>query len=410
VFGMNFYESVAIVLPRLPASNSYTLIEAVDPQIDRKLRGVFRESAVFAALPVAMGSMTPEQPIAPDGRVVPIREANRLAAARRLAETFADRPPSLVIAIGDCTLVRAVLTLRRAGLGFARTRMLAIVDSADRTSSKPLADAADLLLGTALDEEAVGLLDRLIDVRQASDAELGLIGALLHQPAALPDHRGGAADFAPNRWAILGPHSPARLNAILDANEADGIEIIGEANCAAVSGRDDLERFDLIPRWSRDATLRNLLRERRIAVVPPGAGLERLDCALHAIPVSEDLRHYTREAPPPKADLRDLVPPPPSAARPSRRQRAEDVEKVELCADTGPGESVMLNWEMRDRCVEMPPLARLRPAATAALAHIDADIVVAGVSGDGDRELVMEPVSPNVSLITLFSTPQVACS
>jgi hypothetical protein len=376
----NNMSSVAIILPRLP-SESYALADILGPQIGLKLSRAFDQTAIFF-FDANAGPSKPKQPVGREIPLMSIAGENRLVASRQLAARLSNQQWSLILVIADCALVHSIVALRNTGLAFSSAHIVAIVDSASRTGAD-LPDGTDDFLAGALHEVAIRHVDRVIDIQQMSSTELALVGALVDRPTSLLDCN-CAEDSAERRWTVVGAHSAERLNAILDSSDAEGIGIVGEDNCAAVAGRHDLTRFDLIPRWGREATLRYLVCEQRTAVVPPGTGLERLDCMLLKIPFTEDFQQIFRDGSLPLADLRDLLAPSLSPTiRPARRNETDD-------------DAVALNWDLSEHEIRMPPRARLRPAAAAALANLDADIVVAGINneGDGPDDLLIDPLTP----------------
>jgi hypothetical protein len=392
----NNMSSVAIILPRLP-SESYALADILGPQIGPKLSRAFDETAMFF-FDASAGPRKPKQPVDREIPLMSIAGENRLVASRQLAARLSNRQWSLILIIADCALVHSIVALRNAGLAFCSAHIVAIVDSASRTRTD-LPDGTDDFLAGALNAAAIRHVDRVIDIRQMSSTELALVGALVDPPTSLLDCN-CTEDSAERRWAVVGAHSAERLNAILDNSDAQGIGIVGEDNCATVAGRHDLTRFDLIPRWGREATLRYLVCEQRTAVVPPGTGLERLDCMLLKVPFTEDFQQIFRDGSLPLADLRDLLTPSLSPTiRPARGNETD--ERFAGCRRFDrvmppAGDAVALNWDLSEHEIRMPPRARLRPAAAAALANLDADIVVAGINNEGDEpdDLLIDPLTP----------------
>jgi hypothetical protein len=406
---MSETSSLAVILPRMPSGASHTLLDAVAPDIASKLGDVFSRTAFcyrYAPEDENWRRISPR--LLDNVELLPVYADSALAASRALAARLADKTWSVILAVADCSLLHAIIALRAAGLAFAQSQLVGIVDGgAEIASGSP--GGTDLLLGRKLHDAAVRALDRVIDIKTAGTSELAMVAGMLER-LAIPAPTSSPMAGSERKWAILGPHASKRLNELLDTTDIGNIGVIGERNCAAVERRSDLDRFDLIPHWGREAILRYLVFEQRIALLPPGMGIERLDCLVLGVPVAEDFVHYQTTVLPP-AEVHEIFSrqSQPAATRPSRGSSAlqrlrrlmigSDMTSLKDSRSDGlGGAAVKLNWELEDRDILLPPCATLRPAAAAALAQADADIVISGIkSEDADEhDLVVDPLAPTL--------------
>jgi hypothetical protein len=390
-------------------------VDALGPEVALKLAAWFSETALCYGSTESASSKKLGRLVRESIRLVHVNDDDILIASRKLAEQVADKRWTVILAIGDCALLHSILALKKAGLAFHGTRVLAIIDSNADTRFERPATAANLLLGTVLHQEALRELDHVVDIGQGSDDDLALVMSLLERPVGIGDWQAAEDGVVECKWAILGPHAPEHLNEILDATDATDIGVIGEENCRAVDTRGDRGRFDLIPRWNRDATLRYLVSEKRIAVIPPENCLERLDCMLLQIPVTIDFKRWQiLNAPSIHSAVEMLTGVTSRMAAEKIAWRSTQASRIRVGLDwfrktianiksglagyNYYGEAIELDWDCADRFVEMPRLARGRPAAIAALAKIPADIVIAGIRAkEGPAgDLLVEPIVPTL--------------